>query len=70
MPATADSATRIDGFTITNGSAASGGGVLCTNSSPTVANCIFSGNTATSGSGVYANDTSAPWLTDNTSPAM
>ena len=66
MPATADSATRIDGFTITNGSAASGGGAVCTNSSPTIANCIFSGNTATSGSGVYANDTSGPWLTDNT----
>jgi hypothetical protein len=66
MPSGADATTRLDGFTITDGSATSGGGVVCTNSSPTIANCIFTANQATNGSGVYANDSSSPTLVDNT----
>ena len=37
----------IEGFTITNGTAASGGGIYCGNSSPTVTNNIITGNSAT-----------------------
>ena len=39
-------ASILDGFTITNGYASSGGGILCDNSSPYILNCIISGNTA------------------------
>lgn len=38
--------TVIEGFRITNGSAVSGGGLFNNSSSPTLANCIFSGNSA------------------------
>ena len=39
-----DANSVLDGFTITGGSAISGGGVRCKNSSPTIANCIIRGN--------------------------
>lgn len=46
--------TIIEGFTITNGSAANGGGMFISASSPTVTSCIFASNTATNdGGGVY-----------------
>lgn len=46
--------TIIEGFTITNGSAAFGGGIYISASSPTVISCIIVGNTATDdGGGVY-----------------
>jgi LPXTG-motif cell wall-anchored protein len=55
--------TRLDGFTITGGNAngtdsevwyRNGGGMYNRGSSPTVANCVFSGNTAKySGGGMY-----------------
>lgn len=46
--------TIIEGFTITNGSAANGGGMYISASSPTVTSCIIDGNTATDdGGGVY-----------------
>jgi len=42
-----DSAAKLDGFTITNGKATEyGGGMFNSNSSPTVSNCTFSGNSA------------------------
>lgn len=41
----------LNGFTITNGSAASGGGIYATGS-PTVKNCIITGNNATRANGV------------------
>ena len=41
----------LNGLTITNGSAGHGGGIYCENSSPTLTNCTFSGNTATSNGG-------------------
>ena len=43
------SSTVLDGFTITNGSATTGGGMYNVNSNPTVTNCIFWGNSDTGG---------------------
>ncbi len=44
----ATAATRMDGFTIRNGKADSGGGIYCDyNSSPTIVNNTITGNTAT-----------------------
>ena len=49
--------TVLDGFTITGGQAEFGGGMLNTNSSPTVIGCTFSGNTAiVSGGGMFNNN--------------
>lgn len=51
---------RIDGFTIRNGSATTGGGVLCTSSSPTICNCLIVNNSAgSSGGGIYCATSSA-----------
>ncbi len=57
--------TRLDGFTVTQGNAYDyahfysviGGGMLNSNSSPTVANCTFSGNKAYNGGGMYNETT-------------
>lgn len=38
----------IDGFTVYNGRASQGGAVSCVESSPTIANCVFSDNSAVS----------------------
>ncbi|MDH4239949.1 MAG: hypothetical protein OEW48_10340, partial [Phycisphaerae bacterium] len=48
-----DANTVLEGFTITNGSAANGGGMYNINSSPTINNCTFSGNTTNDGSVGY-----------------
>lgn len=54
----------LDGFTITNGSAIRGGGMYCQNSSPTITNCQFIGNTANnSGGGIYCQN-SSPMITN------
>ena len=47
--------SRLDGFTIRNGnSTASGGGILCTYSSPTITNCTIRENSAaTNGGGIF-----------------
>ncbi len=42
----------LEGFTITEGVAAEGGGMLNVESSPTVINCVFVGNTAIYGAGM------------------
>src|SRR6266536_1843151 len=49
----ATNTTRIDGFTLRNGSAVNGGGILCSNASPVIANNYFKSNetVAVSGSG-------------------
>ena len=53
------SATVLDGFTITDGSANYGGGGMHNDSSsPTVIHCTFSGNTGTYGGGMYNWDSS------------
>jgi len=61
--------TVLEGFTITGGSADSGGGMLNENSSPTVTNCTFSGNTASDefgrGGGMYI-DSGNPVISDCT----
>ena len=55
------STTVLDGFTITNGSATYGGGMYNNNSSPTVSNCTFSGNTSTyEGGGMVNYNSSNP----------
>jgi len=46
----------ISGFMIRNGNTDYGGGIRCYRSSPTIINCIISGNTAsTSGGGIYCS---------------
>ena len=62
--------TVLSGFVITGGNASGpcctddrGGGMLNTNSSPTVTNCSFSGNTAVTGAGMY-NNGSSPTVTN------
>ncbi|HEX6429953.1 MAG TPA: choice-of-anchor Q domain-containing protein [Niastella sp.] len=46
----------LDGFTITNGTANTGGGIYNAASSPTISNCIF---TANNGAGIYNTNNSA-----------
>ncbi len=46
-----ETGTILDGFTIINGSAEHGGGILCKNSSPLIKNCVISHNLAFSGGG-------------------
>lgn len=59
--------TRIDGFTIRNGRASYGGGIDCDGGSPTIANNIISGNTATdSGGGGIKCSSSSPTISSNT----
>jgi len=59
--------TVIKGFLITDGNAIDGGGMYnWNNSSPTVSNCTFSGNTADSGGGMYNDDYSSPTINNCT----
>jgi len=61
--------TKLDGFTITRGYNAEygGGGMYNDNSSPTVTNCAFSGNTAAlGGGGMYNENDSSPTVTNCT----
>jgi len=67
------STTRLDGFTITNGSSpfgagtdSFGGGMYNVSSSPTVTNCTFSGNSATYGGGISNEYSSSPTVTNCT----
>jgi hypothetical protein len=45
----------LNGMTITNGSAGSGGGMFNNFSNPTVMNCVFAGNSASFGGGMHNN---------------
>jgi hypothetical protein len=49
----------VDGFTITNGNADSGGGVYCYAASPIITNCVISNCTAGNAAGIYCYDSSA-----------
>jgi len=60
-----DSSSVVQGFTITNGWADIGGGMLIDDSSPTVINCTFSGNSAGYAGGMY-NINSSPTITSCT----
>ena len=58
----ADDAT-LDGFTVQNGAATDGAGMLNTSASPTVTNCVFKNNAATgTGGAMYNTSLSAPVL--------
>jgi hypothetical protein len=60
---TADSV--VDGFTITNGNAAYGGGIRSSSySSPTITNCRIIGNTAGRGGGIFCYWESHPTITN------
>jgi len=57
----------VEGFTITHGSASSGGGMFIRDASPTVTNCTFRVNSAGDfGGGIYNDDASNPTLIDCT----
>ena len=59
-----DENSVLDGFTITNGDAREGGGILCTeSSSPTIRNCTINNNT---GGGIYCEYYSNPTITNCT----
>lgn len=63
------SGSILDGFTIRNGSGDSegwGGGIKCNASSPTITNCMITGNSANSGAGVGCNNSSSPTITNCT----
>ena len=58
----------LDGFTISDGNAVGaaspqGGGIYCYNTSPSLRNCIFSGNNAASGGAISCANLSAPNFT-------
>ena len=48
----------LTGFTITNGRSDYGGGISASNASPTVTNCVLTGNTANLGGAIYCSDNS------------
>ncbi len=58
-PAGATEATRIDGFTITGGSAGSGGGLYLLSCSPTVTNNAIKGNVGVGGGGLKLSNSNA-----------
>lgn len=49
----------LDGFTITNGSAVSGGGILCDGADPKIIGNVITGNSADYGAGVYCTNSEA-----------
>ena len=57
------SAARIIGFSIINGSGIMGGGIFCSNASPTISYNIIRDNTANFGGGIMINN-STPILTE------
>jgi parallel beta-helix repeat protein/predicted outer membrane repeat protein len=57
----------VSGFTITGGFASEGAGIYSSNSSPTITDCIITGNTAIwGGGGISAVNSSSPTITDCT----
>jgi parallel beta-helix repeat protein len=58
--------TKIEGFTITNGSGDYGAGIFCVwFSSPTITNNIITGNRASKGGGIYCFFLSSPSMINN-----
>ena len=61
------SGSVLDGFTIFHGSGSGsnwGGGIRCFSSSPTITNCIISGNTGYAGAGISCESGSSPAITN------
>jgi predicted outer membrane repeat protein len=58
-----DPCSVLEGFTIANGWAREGGGILCENSSPTIRNCLIGYNSAGDGGGLL-NMGGSPVLTE------
>jgi len=56
---------RIEGFTISNGSAAEGGGIFCHESFPEITGNVVAGNSAGSGGGIFCRG-AGPAITNNT----
>ena len=54
-----DNDSILDGFTITGGDTAYGGGIYISNESPTISNCIIENNEAQYGGGIYISNSSA-----------
>lgn len=51
----------LNGFIVTGGKAVNGGGIYNNHASPTISQCIFTGNTGTvNGGGMYNNNSSSP----------
>jgi hypothetical protein len=67
IPQNAGSTTCIDGFTITNGNAAYGGGILCSeSSSPKIAHNKIKANSAVSGGGgICCLNSASPLIVNN-----
>ena len=59
-----DSTAVLCGFTITNGSYSGGGGIYCSNASPSLINLMISGNSSqsSSGGGIHCRNNSNPSL--------
>ncbi len=63
----ADAGAVLDGFTLTNGRGASGGGIYNNNASPTLRNLWIKGNsTDNDGGGIFNGNNSSPVMTDIT----
>lgn len=60
-----DTCAIISGFTIRNGSASQGGGIVCRFSSPKIQNNIIVQNRAALGAGIYCSDGSNPIIKNN-----
>jgi len=56
----------LDGFSITNGNDWYGGGIFCSGASPTIRDCIISGNFANLGGGIRCSSSSAPMIANCT----
>jgi hypothetical protein len=56
--------TVLEGFTITGGNAAQGGGMRNSNSNPTIINCTFIGNNASAGGAIF-NSGSSPSISNS-----
>ncbi|MHC5024192.1 MAG: right-handed parallel beta-helix repeat-containing protein [Planctomycetota bacterium] len=58
-----DGTASLEAFTITGGAAASGGGLVCIDASPTITRCTFQGNRATMrGGGIFNDQGSRPQI--------
>lgn len=47
-------AARVEGITVRNGTASTGGAVNCSGASPSFVNCVFAGNAASYGAAFYS----------------